>query len=536
MSRPKRKQRSSVRLTWDSKVRLEGSFEEGVLNQVLKTAEVVLPLTPSAQGRYRPELEPEVSPDRMNRLIHGDNLSALSSLIGEGLASSVDLIYIDPPFLSNSNYHHRITVDKEVFTLKRPSYRDRWTREAYLDMIYPRLRLMHRLLGERGKIFVHCDWRTNSLIRLLLDEIFGAENFLNEIVWSYGGRGAKATSGQFARNHDTILVYGRSRKARLKKVYVDRVLTEDEARSIGCRTDESGRFFKTAPRGDYTDESVKALERQGRIYRTRSGNIRIKYFMDRRGEMVVEKRPVGDVWDDIPDAMHSPLRERTGFPTQKPEMLLERIIESATEKGDFVCDLFGGSGTTAVVAERMGRRWIVCEGSAAGVQVARARLITECAAPFAIERVASDGEKDAALPAGGSLLILDGPVIDGGRNGNIEITLGIKDYRIDDGACPVLPDPVRKDPLLLIDYWAVDWDYDHRIFRSRWQSIRGNGKRAGRVAATARALLTDRPRTLAVRAVDIFGNETEVVTGLGKDRRTALSASCSGVTKHNGRG
>jgi adenine specific DNA methylase Mod len=319
-----------------------------------------------------------------NRLIHGDNLAAVGALLGEGYRERFKLVYIDPPFFSNSNYRQKLNMGGRV--LERPTYGDRWEKTAYLDMLHPRLFFMRELLREDGLLFVHCDWRMNSHIRLLLDEIFGAENFLNEIVWHYGGRGAKATSFQFPRNHDTVYVYGKSRRARLKKLYTENLLTIEEALRKGYKTDGAGRLFKTAPRGDYTDESIKALSKEDRIHRTSSGGLRIKYFAELRGNAVVEKKLIGDVWSDLPDGMHSPKGERTGFATQKPEGLLKRIISASTEEGDFVGDFFCGSGTTAAAAEKLKRIWIMCEATQVGIETALKRLV-EGKSNFRLEKV-----------------------------------------------------------------------------------------------------------------------------------------------------
>jgi 2-polyprenyl-3-methyl-5-hydroxy-6-metoxy-1,4-benzoquinol methylase len=151
------------------------------------------------------------------------------------------------------------------------------------------------------------------------------------------------------------------------------VFSLEEARRRGLRRDEAGRWFKTAPRGDYADESVARLEAEGRIHRTASGNVRVKYFLEERGGMVIEEVLVGDVWNDIPDAMHLG-SERIGWPTQKPLALAERIIKAASNPGDIVLDAFCGSGTTLVAAARLGRRWIGIDTSEQACTIARERL------------------------------------------------------------------------------------------------------------------------------------------------------------------
>jgi DNA modification methylase len=518
---PIKGKRDTACLTWDSKSDRGLSLKKPVLDAY----ELVIP-NPSnhMEARTTPSGKDKGSP---NRLIWGDNLIAMEALLKEDYEGKVDLIYIDPPFGSKADYSHRLNV--EGVEIERKAYTDTWAGgiDGYLDMLEPRLKLMKRLLTEKGKIFVHCDWHVNSYIRVLLDEVFGSACFLNEIIWNYGGRGAKAISGQFPRNHDTIFVYGKTEKATLKKLYCERIMTLKEAKSAGHKVDEEGRLFKTAPRGDYTDLSVKGLEKEGRIYRTRSGNIRIKYFLELRGKRFVKKKLIGDVWDDIPDCMHSPVGERTAFTTQKPETLLMRIIEAATDKGALVCDFFSGSGTTGVVSEKLGRRWIICEKEVIGIQVSRNRLIEKTRRPFVIERI-KRGQREKALSPYSKRLRLLRPAVKEISEDKVEISIGLEGYSPGKGgkggkghegfpskksikAYRALMEAYKKNFAVLIDYWAVDWNYDNKIFKSQWQTFRGNGKGARIVETEAKGILERGRRTIAVRVVDIFGNEAEEV-------------------------
>ncbi len=438
------------------------------------------------------------------RIIHCDNLAATHALCKESpsIKGKVKLIYIDPPFLSNAIYIHRLGAKKGSPRFKRVAYTDKWSKEEYLDMLKPRLEAMRELLSEDGLIFFHCDWRVSAHARLLMDEIFGSENFLNEVIWHYGGRGAKAISGQFPRNHDTICVYGAGSEARLKKVYTEVLIPLSMAAKKGIKIDDDGRAFKTAPRGDYTDQSIRRLEREGRVHWTKNNNARIKYYLEQRGDSVVENKLVGDVWDDIPDAMHMPLKERSGYCTQKPERLLQRIIESATKPGELICDFFSGSGTTAVVAEKLGRRWLVCDQSSAAVSVARARLgqtIEESGGSFTIERLGPDTRETAKVE------VKQASYRDSlGKTGELIVTLGNYsangNERRDKAAITTDGDFTE-----LIDYWAVDWDYDGEIFVSRWSSERGLGKDPAKVEKKASLGLKAKPGRVAIRAVDIFG-------------------------------
>ena len=495
------RKKDSVILNWEGKRNILPGAQSGSAKKI-KTSEIVFPAGKTqTEGTFRPRI--------LNRLIHGDNLDAISSLLNEGYGEKAALIYIDPPFASNADYYRKITVggSKKTFTLKRLSFKDRYKKGDYLTMLYPRLMLMKRLLKEDGLIFVHCDWRINSHLRLILDEVFGEENFLNEIAWNYGGRGAKIISRQFPRNHDIIYVYGRTKKARLKKICIEKKMPVKEARAFGYKLDGKGRFFKTAPRGDYSDASIKKFRKEGRIYETRNGNIRIKYFLERTGGMVMDKKIVGDVWDDIPDSMHSPLKERTDYKTQKPELLLKRIIESATGEGDLVCDFFSGSGTTGVVAEKLKRRWLLCEINRSGIDTARARLIREGGSVFSIEKInGSGGENRLAA------LTLKRPEVRNISGKKAEVTVAIKNYRAPKDRA--LENMSKKDFPSLLDYWTIDWNHDGKVFKGQWHSLRGNGKKAAAVKKEATAVLDKGKRKIAVRAVDIFGNETEKIIEL----------------------
>ncbi len=323
--------------------------------------------------------------DWRNRLIWGDNKLVMAALLEE-FRGKIDLIYIDPPFDVGADFTMQVqigeegdAVQKEQSILEAVAYRDTWGKgtDSYLHMMYERLVLMRELLSERGSIYVHCDWRISSLMRDLLDDVFGKDCFMNHIVWVYGSsaRGAKAIARQFARNHDDIFLYRKTSSVQFNGDVAIKTYTFEEARRAGFRQDTDGRWFKTAPRGDYTDESIEKLRREDRVYETRTGNVRIKYFLDVKDGMVIEKIVVGDVWLDIPDAMHLPENERTGFDTQKPEALLERIIKTSSNEGDVVADFFCGSGTTLAVAEKLGRRWIGVDLGRYAIHTTRKRLI-----------------------------------------------------------------------------------------------------------------------------------------------------------------
>lgn len=312
-------------------------------------------------------------PQWRNMLIRGDNLMALSALMDERSISGslmnadggpgVRLIYIDPPFSTKLKFRARGN---------EPAYDDIMTGAEFVEFLRKRLIIMRELLSEDGSIYVHLDWKKAHAIKIVMDEIFGEENFLNDIVWSYGGRGAKAVAGQFSRNHDIILLYRKNRHV-FNRQFVFRNVTKG---ANGFKMDPIGRWFKTSPRGDYTDESIKRLEKEGRIHRTKTGSIRVKYFLDEEDGQLIEKMPLGDVWDDIPDAMHLSGAEKTGYPTQKPEALLRRIICASSNPGDIVLDAFAGSGTTLVAADGLSRRWIGIDSGALAIDTIKKRFLS----------------------------------------------------------------------------------------------------------------------------------------------------------------
>jgi DNA modification methylase len=276
-----------------------------------------------------PELEP-------NRLLWGDNLHVMRQLPSE----SIDLIYIDPPFFSGRQYNV-IFGDKNEMR----SFSDIWDAgmPGYLEWLNARVFEMKRLLHPAGSICLHLDWHAGHYAKAELDKIFGYSNFVNEIIWAYkyGGR----ARDRFGRKHDTILVY---RKSTSHQFFLNAVRVPHEKDSLDLnykRVDESGRHYR------------EGRWKSGKVYR---------YYAD-------EGRTPDDVWTDI-NSLHQAEPERIGYPTQKPERLIERFALAFTKPGDVVADFFLGGGTTAAVAQRLGRRWIGCDQSRVAVAVAANRL------------------------------------------------------------------------------------------------------------------------------------------------------------------
>ena len=286
---------------------------------------------------------------------------------------------------------------------------------AFLCWMAVRMLEMHRVLKPTGSIYLHCDPTASHYLKAMMDAIFGRKNFRNEVVWHYGGRGGKATARQFPRNHDVILFYSKNVGSHVhERQYTVRSFTPKEARDQGYRQDENGRWFKTAPRGNYTDASIEKLEAEGRIYRTSNGTVRIKYFLNAGStDRVSEEVLIGDTWFDIQDMMHAPRKERTGYPTQKPLALYKRMIEASSNPGDIVLDPFAGCATTCVAAEQLGRQWIgidIREESGGVIRERLEREVSENMAWGAIVRTPTEApertdDREPAAPE----LVLESP-------------------------------------------------------------------------------------------------------------------------------
>ena len=299
-----------------------------------------------------------------NKLIWGDNKLILSSLKNGPMREEIErqggikLIYIDPPFDVGADFSMDIEIGDDIFT-KKPNimeeiaYRDTWGKgeDSFIAMIYERLVLMRDLLTEDGSIYVHCDYRVTALLRLVLDEIFGSSNLINEVIWCYT-QGGRPQDG-YPNKRDTLYFYAKKLSNFIlnkESIKIPYDLYSEKSSSAFTKTDESGRKYYT--------KWVNSKE--------------YRYFQD-------EGKNPYDWWSDIPKvtgrAAASLDTELVGYPTQKPERLLERVVKSASGEGDLVADFFCGSGTTAAVAEKLGRKWIVCDLGKFGIHTTRKRLI-----------------------------------------------------------------------------------------------------------------------------------------------------------------
>ena len=631
---------------------------------------------------------PDASP-WTNRLIYGDNLLAMAALLAgdehtPSLRGKVDLIYIDPPFDSKADYRTKVTLpgvelEQKPTVIEQFAYSDTWSdgTASYLAMITPRLVLMRELLADTGSIYVHLDGHVGHYVKVVMDDVFGKDKFVNEIAWKRSH--AHGDSGQgaahFGRVTEGLLFYGRGDQRVWNppyEPYTDAILDRDY-KYTDSATGERYRLMPVdgpggAAKGNpyyefqgikgywrYSQAKMQSLWEQGEIVVSSTGRSlsRKKFLKDAKGT------PITDFWSDV-NRISPTSSERLDYPTQKPEALLERVISSSTNPNGLVIDFFGGSGTTAAVAEKLGRRWITSDLGKPAAMIMRKRLIDQEAKPFLYQAI-GDYQVEAAKVALGrdfrigdlSAIVLSlygalplppdvnpqrnlGQIASvelGGKRGsktlvladspnkltgaatlkkaiaqrdnlmggwdrvvvlgwNFEPSIGETITALNDARLEVLvipPDlmdrlkkkggidklrgqvrfsslqyltlhPVQRvrsavnageealnvrlknyvllspeainlddanraklqavanaEPLALIEYWAVDPDYDGQVFRSVWQDYRGNTANdadALRVVTHAHLTLPVKPgpRKVCVRVVDVFGFEAEVVT------------------------
>ena len=670
----------------------------------LQTREVVLPAKDSAvqdwvTSHNRAAQQATVDTEWTNRLIYGDNLLAMAALLAGdeqtlSLRGKVDLIYIDPPFDSKADYRTKVTLpgvelEQKPTVIEQFAYSDTWSdgTASYLAMITPRLILMRELLADTGSIYVHLDWHVGHYVKLVLDEVFGRHNFVNEIVWKRKF-GNAAESQRLGAAYDTLFFYAKTESYffnQLRDKTSDHV--QEYIKNRFTRVDATGKHagkkwmpyplanpgsptpnlvykykgYSPPPKGwRMVQSKLEALDNDDRLYfpAEKSQRLQEKKYLDE-----YEGQPINSLWQDV-FVINSQATEALDYGTQKPEQLLERILQLSSKSADLVLDVFGGSGTTAAVAEKLGRRWITTDLGKPACMIMRKRLIDLESKPFLYQAI-GDYQVEAAKATLGRdfrigdlsqiVLSLYGALplppdvnpqrnlghiagIDlGGRRGsktlvladspnkltgtatlkkaiaqrdnllggwdrvvvlgwNFEPSIGetitalndsrlevlvippdlmdrlkkkggldklrgqvrfsslqyltihpveravnagsdtptetlavkLKNYvllspeaiNLDDDNRAKLQAVANKEPLALIEYWAVDPDYDGKVFRSVWQDYRGNTANDGdalRVVTQAMvtAPLKDGPRKVCVRVVDVFGFEAEVVATVG---------------------
>ncbi|HLO13955.1 MAG TPA: site-specific DNA-methyltransferase [Anaerolineales bacterium] len=340
---------------------------------------------------------PDIQP--ASRLILGDNLAVMTALLPE-CEGRINLIYADPPFFTNRKYSARIGRGEDS---RKPGewelaegYHDHWDNlDAYLGFLYERLALMYQLLAPNGTLYLHLDWHADAYARILLDEIFGADHFLNEIIWAY--HGPSPIRSAFNRKHDTILAYVKS---------------------------EDYTFNVDQVREPYHQNTVKTF------------NSSAKAGFGKVPDLKRGKVPEDWWYFPVIARLHN---ERTGYPTQKPIALLERMILASSNPGDVVADFFCGSGTAPFVAAQRGRSFIACDATFRALHTTRSRL-TVSQAPFTLER-----DADFSIP-----------VSPASKSTKVHLS----------------KDLISLETHLTLDYWEVDPDWDGITFKSAAQAKR----------------------------------------------------------------
>ncbi|MDB4932712.1 MAG: Adenine specific methylase [Myxococcaceae bacterium] len=439
------------------------------------------------------------APGEPDLLVAGDRCVALASLLPT-LAGRVHAVYIDPPFDTGSSFQSTRRLDDGA-EIKRHAYRDTWGVgiDAYLAFMSDTLALLRDLLADDGVIFVHCDWRANAYLRVLLDERFGPACFRNEIAWRRAPNlGRQAASRQLGRTLDTILVYSKTAGALFRGEAPrrsDPVALDARGQPAGAKWDpDRALWFTTAPRGDYTDASIARLRAEGRVHDAASGRVAIKYFL-RKGDdgRWYKDQPIDVLWDDaeVRPLRHCPKSEDMGYDTQKPEGLLARIVRWATRPGDRVLDCFSGSGTTAAVAAKLGRRWVAIDVGDAAIATTRRRLVgTATTHPWALATVAP-----ATRPVTRRALATRTAERDA-------VTVTLTGLEVDAIAESGLPAVAHWSSW--VDYWLVDPDHDGEVFRARHVV-----QRAPKAALPTSVTVTAAGRVV-VRVVDVLGVEASV--------------------------
>lgn len=387
-----------------------------------------------------------------------DNMKFMEGLLeNDELKGKIQTIYVDPPFFTKADYEGSFSVRKGMPLLRPKAYGDRWHdgMNEYISMLRERLTVMKELLSDTGLIWVHLDWHAVHYVKVMMDEIFGPSNFVNEIIWQYKSGGS--TKKHFARKHDTILLYSKTSEYRLfvgKEKSYNRGLKPYHFKGVEEFCDETGWYT-----------------------------------------MVNQK----DVWQL--DMVGRTSRERTGYATQKPLSLMKRIIESSTREGEYAADFFCGSGSFAQAAAELGRPFICCDSSKIAMNVTRKRLI--------------EGEHgfyfgEAGTEDGGKICSKEGisAQIRAERSPEGNIIVSVEDYHVPESCIPVR-EKDRKGFLKgvlegrdLIAYWSIDPSPEPHIHHSRKAVVQTDmNKCMSAVISTS-----DTKGTVSVMIVDVLGN------------------------------
>lgn len=400
-----------------------------------------------------------------NILYHSDNLESINSLIHDGYRDSIDLIYIDPPFLTMANYKSRIQVlniDK-LEVVEHFAYNDNWKggMKEYLHMLSLRLYLMKELLSDEGSIYVHLDYRTVHYVKIMMDYIFGEDMFVNEIIWSYKSGGV--SKRYHSRKHDSILMYSKT------KNYI------------------------------FNPQKEKSYNRNFKPYRFKG----VKEYEDDIGWYTLVN--LKDVWQiDIVGRTSS---ERVGYGTQKPEKLLDRIISTSSREGSIVADFFAGSGTTGVVAEKLGRRFIMADKGNISCLTIMKRMAENKGKTYSVKKLNSKENEINELK------------VDSFRKEKINknkylINIKLGKYNLDLNKVKlnskdmiIIKNILKKDSLALIDYIGLDLNYDGKSPNIIYQDYRKKDYRKinQEIQLYIDENVIDKP--IYLKVIDVFGHE-----------------------------
>lgn len=387
----------------------------------LQTNELVLP-TKAKEGlsSFTGQTVKDINKTQwLNRMIYGDNLLAMQALLAgdpetglESMRGKIDLTYIDPPFDSKADYGTRIhlpnvDIEQNPSTIEKFAYSDTWKdgTKSYLEMIVSRLILIRELLSERGSIYVHIDWHVGHYVKIIMDEIFGKENFRDEIIWKNSSVKNDEDKAEFPVQHNTILFYSKSNKYIFNPVFIDfdeeyikENYKEDDKDGRGpyttgplYSTTMSGGYANSKPfefnglikRWIYSKDTLEKWKNENKIYYTKTGGMRKKIYLNES-----KGRPITDLWiDKQVNFLTGSANEYIGYPTQKPEALLRRIISASTCEDSIIADFFAGSGTTGIAAEESKKRWIMAELGRPACLITRKRLIDRDSKPFLFQSI-----------------------------------------------------------------------------------------------------------------------------------------------------
>ena len=388
-----------------------------------------------------------------NKLIHGDNKAAMKTLLEQGYGGKIQMIYIDPPFFSKADYDAVVKAgDNQIRHL---AYEDKWSKgmSQYLKMLASRLYLMKDLLADDGLIWLHLDWHVVHYAKVIMDEIFGEKHFVNEIVWQYKSGGS--SKKHFSRKHDTILVYSKSGKYQFNPL------------------------------------QEKSYNRQYKPYRFKG----VKEYKDDLGWYTMVN--MKDVWSI--DMVGRTSAERTGYATQKPEALVQRMIESCTKEGDICADFFCGSGTLPVVAGRMGRKFIGCDEGSLAIESSVSRLAKEDLS-FQVYDLKRMGKPMVNV----DIDIIDEEIpMSDKRLLQIKLnSIEVKETALDDEAAgETVAQVMAEDPLQLVSAWSIDFDYRDGVHRPDVVFVRSKGN-----LEVSYEKIISRRKPISIKVVDIFGH------------------------------